>query len=701
MSMPVDVFGPGGTLARAVPDYEDRPQQRAVADAVARAFAEERALVVEAGTGTGKTLAYLVPALRSGKRVVVSTGTRTLQEQIARHDVPLLEQVLAGPVAVATLKGISNYLCVRRLEELGAAALELDLDDDHARIWRWARQTASGDRAEVTAVADDAAVWSRVTTTPEARLGPRCPHHERCFVARARREAEKAQLVLVNHHLFFADLALRASSPGARVLPDYDAVVFDEAHQVEDVATEHFGVTVSSARFAALARDARVGLRVAGAGAAADRGDDARAIAMLTNLDARATALFARVAGALAGRVRERPAADAAERVMLPPELFADAQVREAWFRADASLEELAAHCALAADRANDETAHGRVPGAAPGSGGIGGAEPRSGEHRTGPQATIEALAALARRAAQLRDDLATVAERDRANHVHWAELRGPTAALRASPVDVAPLMRQHVLGPVPTVVLPSATLTAAGSFRYTRARLGLADDVADELAVASPFDFARQAMLYLPQDLPLPRDDEFCAASCRRIEELLAITGGHAFVLFTTRRALGAAVRALRPRLPYPLWVQGEQPRAALLDRFRAASGSVLLATGSFWEGVDVPGRALSQVIIDKLPFAPPDDPLVAARMQRAAERGADPFLDYQVPQAAIALKQGFGRLIRRGDDRGIVALLDGRVLARRYGRAFLATLPPALPRTSSIEQLRRWWERAPGGPR
>ncbi|HTM57960.1 MAG TPA: ATP-dependent DNA helicase [Candidatus Udaeobacter sp.] len=637
----IELLAPGGVLAREMPAYEDRAEQRAMSAAVARALEDRRALLVEAGTGTGKTLAYLVPALMSGKKVVVSTGTRALQDQIWRNDVPLLRRIVGREFKAVVVKGVANYVCRRRLGEL--ASYE---DGDEVRaLVEWARHTTTGDRAEVEWLAESAPVWSDVTVTPETRIGPRCPHFETCFATRARRAAESADLVLVNHHLYFADVALKAT--GARLLPEHDAVVFDEAHQLEDVATEHFAARISSMRFGLLVRD------VLGAmsGPLFDGG-------VVGDVERAAVGLFAVAREALLRAGAE--ATIEGTRVPLPPGMFASGAAQAAWFRLDTALEEMARMIEERGD-AEDE-----------------------------PKASV--LGLLARRARSLRDDLASVAEQHHPTRVYWGELRPSGTTLTASPVHVGDLVRRLVLDAGPVPVLTSATLTVADDFAFTRERLGLGEERADELVVPSPFDYARQALLYLPRDLPEPGEDEFGEAAAKRIEELIAITSGRAFVLFTSHRALRDAARRLA-KVPYPLLVQGDQPRAALVERFRATSGAVLLGTGSFWEGVDVPGDALSLVVIDKLPFAPHTDPLIAARMRLAAERGADPFVAVQLPQAAIALKQGFGRLIRRRDDRGIVAVLDPRIVTRRYGRTFVASLPAALPRTSVIEQVRRWW--------
>ncbi len=635
------VLAPGGALQRAMPDYEDRAEQRAMSAAVARALEDNRPLIVEAGTGTGKTLAYLVPALESGKRVVVSTGTRALQDQIARHDIPLLKSLVERPFEAVVLKGVSNYVCKRRLAELASRGPDVSVD----ALVDWAEHTRTGDRAEVEWLGEDAPLWKEVTTTPDARIGPRCPYFERCFITQARRAAETAQLILVNHHLYFADRALRAAHPGARVLPDHDAVIFDEAHQLEDVATEHFGARISTHRVAELVRDAQLALAAMPLWGGRSADDAIRSV------ERAGISLFASVRSHLIGE----------DRVQLPTGLFDHPERQIRWFELDNALEHLARTAEEDSEESPDED-----------------------------NGTRAALAGLARRCRELRDDLATIAEQRQKTHVYWGEARPTSTTLTAAPIEVADLLRRHVIASGPTSIFTSATLAAAGELGYARTRLGLDD--AEELIVASPFDYTRQAMLYVPRDLPPPAHDDFSAAAAARTVELLAITSGRAFLLFTSHRALKAAARLL-DKLPYPRLVQGEAPRATLIERFRATPHAVLFGTSSFWEGVDVPGDALSLVVIDKLPFDPHTDPLVAARMQAAAELGKDPFATIQLPAAALALKQGFGRLIRRRDDRGIVAILDNRVVTRGYGRVFLDTLPAGLPRTSALEQVKRWW--------
>ena len=651
-------LAPGGSLAAAIPHFEDRPEQRRMSEAVAAALGDQRALLVEAGTGTGKTLAYLVPALASGKRVVVSTGTRTLQDQIIRHDVPLLRQILQQPFTAVALKGVGNYVCKRKLAELRLPTAEVEAD--LAALHEWLDDSATGDRAELESVPEHAPIWAEVTTTPEARIGPRCPYFDRCHVTSARRAADKADLILVNHHLYFADLALRAASPGARVLPDHDAVIFDEAHQLEEVATEHFGLRVTTSRLGGLVRDARAVMARDLFSIGNHSGEHEQ---LVHAVERSATGLFALARQALIGLAPD------GGRVPLPPDLLAAGPRQEAWFVLDGALEELARACEREA---------------AP--------PPPDHDEDEATTARREQLAAIARRARGVRDDLAELAEQRQRAHVYWGETRAAATSLSASPIAVAELIRRHVVHNTPTAIFTSATLTVAGTFEYSRTRLGLDPADVDELTLPSPFAYDRQAILYLARDLPAPTGDGLPPAVAARIVELLAITGGRAFVLFTSHRALQSGARQLAG-LPYPLLRQGDMPRAALIDRFRATPGAVLLGTGSFWEGVDVPGDALSMVIIDKLPFQPHTDPLTAARASALLARGGEPFTGLQLPQAAIALKQGFGRLIRRRDDRGIVAILDPRIVTRSYGRVLLDSLPVGLPRTSAIEQIRRWW--------
>jgi ATP-dependent DNA helicase DinG len=645
-----DILGPGGVLARALPSYEPRPSQLEMAERVGEALAQRRPLLVEAGTGTGKTLAYLVPAILSGLKVVVSTGTKNLQEQIFKKDIPLLQEHLPRSFGAACVKGIANYLCLRRFHEHVAREASLVpggvLEATLESIRGWAATTESGDRGELPSLGDDSPVWREVSPTQETRLGQRCPYFERCFVTQARRRAYAADVVIVNHHLFFADLALRAQWPEVQLLPPYEAVIFDEAHQLEDVATDYFGVGVSSLRLLALTRDLA---RAVGQGHAPEP-----LAATGAHVDARAAALFDELRRRLAGR---------SERVTVDAAVWEGAPERAA-HAVDTALEEL-------------EAALGAAPGAALADGG-------------------EQARALAARARRIRDDLALLvdgAHKHDRRHVFWAEQRGRTVLLHASPVDVSEIVRERLLGAVEAAVFTSATMTAGGSFEFVRARLGL--ESAMEARLPSPFDYAAQALLYLPRDLPEPGAPEFAAAAAARMRELIAVTDGRAFLLFTSHRMMQRVHAILAPQLTQPVLLQGEQPKHLLVEAFKRRLGSVLFATASFWEGVDVVGEALSLVVIDKLPFSPPDDPLVAARAALLADAGQDPFVHYHVPRAALALAQGFGRLIRHRGDRGIVALLDRRAATRGYGRRVLAGLPADCPRTDSLERVRGFWTR------
>ncbi len=644
------ILGPRGLVAAALPGYESRPGQLAMAERIGEAIERDDRLFVEAGTGTGKTMAYLVPALLSGRKVVVSTGTKTLQDQIARIDLPRLRSILPQPFEWSVMKGLSNYLCLRRLEQQTRQASfvptpELD------RIVAWMAQTPTGDRADLTDLPDDSPLWREVAATPETRLGARCPFFERCFVTNMRRRALQAQLVIVNHHLFFADLALRTAWPEAQVLPPYEVAIFDEAHQIEEIATEFFGMHVSTQRVFALARDLE---RAYGL-------DGARAHSAASRLLGAANALGDALRDQLP---MPRPGADEV-RVPVPDGMWGGARL-DRYHELDGVLDEVATW--LAPD--------GEVVR----------------EARNGAE-----LAGLGRRAAALRDELGALVDhgtRGQRSNVRWVAATARNVSLHASPIDVGPALARSfdlVTGPL---IFTSATLTVAGSFDYIRTRIGLGED-ASEATYPSPFRYAEQALLYLAADLPEPNDARFALCAAQRAAELCAVTKGRALLLFTSFRNMRIAETHLRASLPFPLMVQGERPRHVLLAELRDRIGSVLLATQSFWEGVDVPGEALSLVVIDRIPFAVPDDPLTAARIDRIREQGGDPFNAFQLPRAALALKQGFGRLIRSRADTGIVAILDGRLARRHYGATLLASLPRDCPRTESLEDVAAFWTR------
>jgi ATP-dependent DNA helicase DinG len=648
-----EILGPGGRLSRALEGYEARGDQLAMARAVERAIERHRYLVAEAGTGTGKTLAYLVPAVLSGRRVVVSTATKTLQEQIWWRDLPLLRERCGLSFDAAYLKGRANYYCLVRGAEFARAPTFATREEaaQWPRIEAWARATFSGDRAELD-LPDQFLAWRDLSATGESCLGRECQAFEECFVTRARAQAAVADVVLVNHHLFFADLAMRTGRAGVEILPEHDVVIFDEAQAIEDVATEYFGLSVSSFRVEELARDAQR--------AVADRPDLASLMKQTTHELRRAgERFFAAVAdglragaggGGFRGRHRRRREEEETVRAPLGEAILAPAH------RDQERLE-----AALAALR--DALADAGSP----------------------------SLAQVARRAGELSVELAAVTATQEPSRVYFGEVRGRGVFLRAAPIDVAEELVERLYRRVDTAVFTSATLAAAGRFDYFRRQVGLLPEFdVDEARFPGPFDFERQAALVAPEGLPEPNDPEFVPAAAGMVRELTAVTDGRAFVLCTSIRNMVALHHACRD-LPYRILLQGERPKHRLLDAFREAP-SVLFATQSFWEGVDVPGEALSLVVIDRLPFAPPGDPVVAARLRALEARGRDGFSELQVPSAALALRQGFGRLIRTRRDRGLVAVLDPRLVTRGYGRAFLATLP-SCPLLRSVEAARAWW--------
>ena len=604
-----------------------------MADAVEDAIRDCEVLLVEAGTGTGKTWAYLVPALLSGQKVIVSTGTRNLQDQIMEQDVPLLLRQLDLDVDVACMKGLANYLCLRRYEQFRHSAESAPLGADLHVLDEWKRTTTTGDRVELP-LPEDASIWHHVQSGSDTRIGAKCSHFEECFVTRMRREAEKAQLVVVNHHLFFADLALRGPRGGA-VLPDYDVVIFDEAHQIEDVATRFFGTQVTSGMIERFARDTqRALLHIE------DR------TTLVESLRASSDAFF---------RALPRPPEE--RNAPLPRSVFTD-ELEQRFFALDDALEALGAHCHL-------------------------------------KRSESESLGQLARRAGKLRDDLARITEGASGRSVAWIAKRGHGTAIGVSPIDVSGTLGDQLFHRVDTVICTSATLTTGGDFDFIKSRLGVGID-STTMSLKSPFDFPSQAALYVPEHVPDPRSPKYLDVATKEILGLIAITDGGAFVLCTSHRAVHELSQACRPTLMqrgYSLLVQGQAPKNKLLERFRESGDAILFATASFWEGVDVPGEALRLVVIDKLPFGVPSDPLVRARCERLEEEGVNAFTDHLVPAAALTLKQGFGRLIRSTTDRGIVAILDSRMVKKGYGRYFVQSLPDA-SRCYSLAEAKAFWE-------
>jgi ATP-dependent DNA helicase DinG len=646
------LLGPGGPLERAFPGYEDREGQLAMADAVERSLSEDRTLLCEAGTGTGKTLAYLVPAILSGRKVIISTATKALEEQIFTKDLPLVHEHLGLEIEAALGKGLGNYLCLRRYNELrGSAAATGDptIRRSLPLLEAWVRETETGDVAELPTLPEGDPLWREVCSSSETRIGQGCEYHAECFVTRMRRDMEQARVVVVNHALFFADLAVKIAAEKrgfavAGALPPYDAVIFDEAHELEHVATDFFGVRVSGARIESMLRDADRAFVAAGL---ADK--------LLARGEATKLSAVVHVAADTFFDHLARLAGMAGDRVTLSREVWSG-ELLAAYHALDSNLEALAAYAEL----------HGKQ----------------------------EAIKLAGQRAGQVRDDLARIVDPGK-NQVTWVEVRSRSVAVGASPIDLGAMFRDRVFERVGAVVLTSATLTGGGGFKYLRSRMGLEESgtvPVDELTVLSPFDYARSTLLYTPRDLPEVADAAFTASAAERAAELIAITGGGAFVLCTSNRSMRAIAAALRGKTPLPPLVQGDAPKQMLLRRFRADRNAVLVATMSFWEGVDVPGEALRLVIIDRIPFAVPSDPVVAARSAALEAAGQNPFVAYSVPEAAITLKQGFGRLIRSRSDRGIVAILDRRIRTRGYGTTLLAGLPPAR-RTDRLADVEAFW--------
>jgi len=658
-------FAPGGVLSRTHPAYEFRRGQLQMAQSVEQALEEKRHLIVEAGTGTGKTLAYLMPVIRSGKRVIISTGTKNLQEQLFYKDVPFIEQALYGEastshLSVCYMKGRNNYLCRRKLYDLTDQPVLNGLQEieQYRDIAAWEKTTSTGDRAELAELPEASLLWHKLDARADACIGQKCSEFERCFITEMRRKAMESDIVIVNHHLFFADLAIKLQADGAAdagILPEAAAVIFDEAHELEDVAGNYFGISVSNLRVEDLARDVENSLQ-------------------------HHRILSASLSGAL-GSVRERSQFFFS---LLPPGdgRFAFDTRRE--FLEENGDEFVALNQSLT-----------RL----------------AGELEGLPQKPEEVFN-FVRRTQEIQMQLGFALEAEDRNTVFWIERRGGRAAgrsgqnsrsqasegirgrqnvfLQATPIDVGPILREHLWSKLECAVLTSATLAVGGGFEYIRQRLGL--EHARESVLPSHFDYESQALLYVPPDLPDPRTPQFTAIAADRIRKLLEITRGRAFVLFTSYAQMNDIYQRLLGEVEFPMLRQGDAPKSALLEEFRLTPNAVLFATSSFWQGVDVQGEQLSCVIIDRLPFAVPSDPVVAARVKAIDADGGNAFFQYQVPAAVITLKQGFGRLIRSLHDRGLLVLLDNRILKKQYGRVFIESLPK-YKRTTDIRMVEEWF--------
>jgi len=625
------VFGPGGLLEKCMAggfdrstvssDYEHRPGQLEMAELVHDAFETRHHAIVEAGTGTGKTLAYLLPAICSGRRVVISTATKSLQEQLYQKDIPFLQKHFAPNLKVAVMKGRSNFLCISKLNQIVDQSLLKGMDELDAlqQIKQWSKLTETGDRAELTFLPDDSPLWTRLDARRDTCTGQKCPSFNPCFVTGMHQQAKEADLIIVNHHLFFADLALKQDDFGS-ILPEYSAVVFDEAHEMEDVASDYFGRQISNFRFEELARDADLTLRMVHLGTPS----------LLRKTQ----------------RIRER------SRGFF--ELFPPREGRFSFARneREAFLEQ------------NRETYDALVSA-------LKSLESEFAAVTQKP----EELTRIARRSFELRQELAFLFGSNEKNFVYWYERRNKGVFLTATPIDVSGILRERLFEQFDTVILTSATLTVGGRFDYIRQRLGI--DHTKDRALPPEFDYPSQALLYLPRKMPDVRDAGFSAKAADEIVQLLEISQGRAFCLFTSYSQMNDLFERVRSRVSFPLLLQGTAPRSVLLERFKNTEAAVLFATASFWQGVDVPGEQLSCVIVDRLPFAVPSDPIVAARVKALQEDGRNPFAEFQVPSAVLALKQGFGRLIRTKTDRGVLALLDTRIQRMPYGKIFLESLP------------------------
>ena len=646
-------FAPGGVLSRTHPAYEFRKGQLQMAQAVEQALEEKRHLIVEAGTGTGKTLAYLVPVIRSGKRVIISTGTKNLQEQLFYKDVPFLEQALFGNaesrLSVCYMKGRNNYLCRKKIYDLTDQPVLSGLDEieQYRAIAAWEKNTATGDRAELAELPEASVLWHKLDARADACTGQKCSQWERCFITEMRRRAMESDIIIVNHHLFFADLAIKLQAegaPDAGILPEAAAVIFDEAHELEDVAGNYFGISVSNLRIEELARDVER--------------------AMQQN-----HAMSASISGAL-GNLRDRSQL-----------FFSVLPTGNGRFAFDTRREFLE-------ENGDEFTALNQA------------LTRLSGELEALPQKPEEVFN-FVRRAQEIQAQLGFALESEDRNTVFWIDRRGGRTGgrgaasesqtknpsgqggfrarenvfLQATPIDVGPILRECLWSKLECAVLTSATLAVGGGFEYIRQRLGF--EHARESVLPSHFDYQSQAVLYVPPDLPDPRTPQFTVKAAERIRKLLEITRGRAFVLFTSYAQMNEIYQRLLGEIEFPMFRQGDAPKSALLEEFRLTPNAVLFATSSFWQGVDVQGEQLSCVIIDRLPFAVPSDPVVAARVKAIDGEGGNAFFQYQIPAAVITLKQGFGRLIRSLHDRGVLVLLDNRILKKQYGRVFVESLP------------------------
>lgn len=634
MLTPAEVLAEDGPIARLTDGFQARADQQAMAEAVAEALEKGEPLICEAGTGTGKTFAYLVPALMSGQRVVISTGTRHLQDQLFQRDLPMVKRALGQPAEIALLKGRANYLCLHRFKQT-----RLSGHGPQARLTRlgeWARVTTHGDLAEFPELSDDDDLRPAVTSTTENCLGQDCPDFEQCFVLKARRRAVQSEIVVVNHHLLLADMTLRETG-FAELLPAVDALIFDEAHQLPALAAEFFSEGLSSRQLLGLAHDVRRALEE-------EAGDMPQLLTLVSDLEF------------------------GVQHLRL---VFGRRDIRQPWDewaredRVETVLDEVDQTLADLGEALEGIAERGRL------------------------------LTSACRRCILQIQRLRDFREEHTSGWVRWVETRGQQVQLHRTPIDVSAAFQSRLQAYGCTPVYTSATLAVKSDFSHFAGQLGL--QAATKEAWPGPFDYQHQALLYLPSGLPEPMEPGYTQQLIETVRPVLEASVGRTFILFTSHRALKEAARILVDNIEYPLLVQGDMPRTELLRRFRDHGNAVLLGTSSFWEGVDVRGEALTCVIIDKLPFPPPDDPVYAARARRMKEEGIEPFMNYALPQAIINLKQGIGRLIRDVNDYGVLVLCDPRISSRGYGKRVLSALPP-MSLTRNVEDVKRFYRERRG---